>query len=294
MRWDQFKVASICQTCNCAHAMCVCLHLGLSCPDHKSWLHPHVCSSRLCLPYPWALYVYCLSVNNLGCILKPAHQTWSHTEQANITYASSVWVCFCLQLLPLSQASIGLHIFFRTLGNFLVMWSFYFYRTAWILYLFFYTASSMYSKRHLGEDYQQAPPDKKLKANLAALFCQNDISGQRAASLFQDAHAAGAANMRDVSDILPNKNSQRNLSRRLNKRKRFFWPPLYYAKLRVFDKKTQKIVKAWCPMFLPHEIIFYLLQKTMWTTYCSKLVWAQTLKHMSMLAQGILAALHLV
>ncbi len=131
-------------------------------------------------------------------------------------------------------------------------------------------AMAMYSKRHLGEDYEKAAPDKKLRSNLAALFCQNDVSGQRAASLFQDAHSAGAAYMQDVSSILPDKNSSRNLTRRLSKRKRSFWPPLYYAKLRVFDKKTQKVVKAWCPMFLPHELVFFWCRRTTRRACCNK------------------------
>ena len=120
-----------------------------------------------------------------------------------------------------------------------------------------HTGRGMYSKRHLGEDYEKADVSKRLRTNLAALYCQNDISGQRAASSFADAHAAGAAHLDDLCKIKPDSHAQRNLIRRFHKKTKHFWPPLYYASIRVFDKTKQKTVRAWCPMFFPHELVYF-------------------------------------
>ena len=56
----------------------------------------------------------------------------------------------------------------------------------------------MYSKRAL-PDREGMPPAKRLRENLTDLFLSNDVSGARAVSLFQDAAAAGAPCVKDLS-----------------------------------------------------------------------------------------------
>lgn len=122
------------------------------------------------------------------------------------------------------------------------------------------TAWSMFHKRAMGRDYDEAPPEKKLRHNIASLFGTNDVSGQRASTLFSDAHSAGAAHVQDLRDILPDGNASRNLTRRLLRRgKKKAWPSLYYAQVRVFDRKKQEVVKRLVPFLLPHEAGFDLL-----------------------------------
>ena len=134
-----------------------------------------------------------------------------------------------------------------------------YYRFAIVWYLLLGTARSMFHKRSMGANYDEAPPDKKLRLNLASLYGTNDVSGQRAAVLFRDAHNAGADHFRDLRDILPDGNASRNVSTRLLRRGKQKWPSLYYAPIRVFDRKKQAIVRSLVPFLLPHEIIHQML-----------------------------------
>ena len=120
-------------------------------------------------------------------------------------------------------------------------------------------AKAMYSKRSLGEDYHKAESSKRLRTNLASLFCENIVSGSRSQSLFVDAQAAGAKHVKDLQ-VSEDKNIHRNLLRKLAKAKAKTWPKLYYAKLRLWSNKSQSIVSAKVPFLLPHELVAHLLQ----------------------------------
>ena len=122
-------------------------------------------------------------------------------------------------------------------------------------------AKAMYSKRSLGEDYHKAESSKRLRTNLASLFCENIVSGSRSQTLFADATAAGAQNVKDLQ-TKQDKNIHRNLLKKLTKTKGKTWPKLYYAKVRVWNPKSQSIVSANVPLLLPHELVAHLLQQS--------------------------------
>ena len=57
----------------------------------------------------------------------------------------------------------------------------------------------MLAKRGVGHDLDALPPGKRFIANLADAFLSNEVSGQRAQSLFNDAALAGTANVSDIA-----------------------------------------------------------------------------------------------
>jgi hypothetical protein len=122
-------------------------------------------------------------------------------------------------------------------------------------------AKAMYSKRSLGEDYHKAESSKRLRTNLASLFCENIVSGARSQTLFADAQAAGAQHVKDLQTS-QDKNIHRNLLRKLAKTKAKSWPKLYYAKVRVWSPKSQSIVWTNVPFLLPHELVAHLLEQS--------------------------------
>ena len=105
---------------------------------------------------------------------------------------------------------------------------------------------------------------KKFRYNLADVFLSNTMSGSRAQSLFSDAAAAGASHVDDLSRAGAHGkhpgNCHRDLLRKLSKGSH--WPSLYYAKVRVTDRKAggrEKIILM--PMLLPHEVVGALCEK---------------------------------
>ena len=120
-----------------------------------------------------------------------------------------------------------------------------------LLALFVCGVSGMYSKRPL-PDKDQLPPARRLRANLADLFLSNEVSGARAASMFEDASVANPRHVKDLAKV--NKvHATRDLRRKLAKRSQ--WPQLYYAPVRVYDKTLDAQVTVQLPMLLPHELI---------------------------------------
>ena len=115
----------------------------------------------------------------------------------------------------------------------------------------------MLSKHGLGYDASTLPASKRLRANLADLTTGNVISGQRAQTLFNDAHAAGAE---DVSDMRgrADEHSRRNILRKLLKNSK--WPSRYVSKIRVRDPKTENVVAVPMEMLLVHEVVDKLFQ----------------------------------
>ena len=103
---------------------------------------------------------------------------------------------------------------------------------SWLrLFFCLFNASSawcMFHKRALPDENED--PRKRFRENLADLFLSNDVSGQRAVSLFADAELAGCANVKDLAKGSKFKgNNSRDLTRRLTKRR--LWPKLYFTKV---------------------------------------------------------------
>jgi hypothetical protein len=104
----------------------------------------------------------------------------------------------------------------------------------------------------------------RTRRNIGNLLMANELSGQRAQDLFNDAHADGFRGYRKLAK--PGRkhagNTSRDLRRKLKKMSRHGWPAAYHAKITVMDKKTQREKQVWLPMLLPHEIVEALLRHT--------------------------------
>jgi hypothetical protein len=112
----------------------------------------------------------------------------------------------------------------------------------------------MFSKRPLPHDRLNEPPAQRLRTNMADLFLQNDVSGLRTHSLFQDAHDCDLPGFQRLANVGTHpQNIARGIRRALLKGTQ--WPKLYYARVRVWDKRQQRESTAWLPFLLPHEIL---------------------------------------
>jgi len=119
----------------------------------------------------------------------------------------------------------------------------------------------MYTKRGMGEAYHDAPASKRLRHNLASLFCENLVAATRCATLVEDADAAGAQHVRDLR-VKQDKNVSRNLLRKLRKGNCRGWPKLYYANVRCWSPKTQSAVITKLAFLLPHELVHHLVRRS--------------------------------
>ena len=142
--------------------------------------------------------------------------------------------------------------------------------------------AAMFSKRPLPH-LEDVPAAKRLRENLADLFLSNEISGQRATSLFRDAHDAGAAHFRDLRRMgaMPGakKNSCRDVLRVLVRRTS--WPKLYMAPVRVWSSKLQQEVVVPLPFLLPHELIEVLVRRvSMESLLCQDGMCMETRQHL--------------
>ena len=96
----------------------------------------------------------------------------------------------------------------------------------------------MLSKRAKGYDASTCPPEKRFRRNLADAFLSNDITGARAQEMFNDAQAAGAANVADLAGSSCPNHSARDLKKKLARYSK--WPQQYTAKVRMKDPKTEE------------------------------------------------------
>ena len=131
-------------------------------------------------------------------------------------------------------------------------------------------AACMFSKRPLPQR-AALDPSKRLRANVEDLFLSSEVSGQRAQSVFEDAshhdptceeYAKAGASGRLRGNIA------RDLRSKMMKHKKNWWPP-YIAKIRVWDPKKKRLVRADCAIMLPHELIYSLLAFNDPETLCS-------------------------
>ena len=110
---------------------------------------------------------------------------------------------------------------------------------------------TMYSKKVFLSNRDQEESSKRLRSNVSDLFLSGEISGKRAATLFQDATGAGAVNTADLA-ISVGSNSHRDLKRKLFKGNK--WPPLYTFQVPVKHLKTHQTTWEDIAMLLPHEV----------------------------------------
>jgi hypothetical protein len=121
-------------------------------------------------------------------------------------------------------------------------------------------ALAMYAKRQLPNDLQKVPESKRFKYNAADLFLSNEISADRAVSLFRDASTSDPKHSKKLGQS-SGKNQARDLLRKLLKETKG-WPPLYWAKIRMWDIDKQEIVMKLLPFYLPHELLYAIKQNS--------------------------------
>ena len=97
----------------------------------------------------------------------------------------------------------------------------------------------MLSKRAKGYDASTVPPAKRFRHNLADALLSNDITGARAQEMFNDAQAAGTA---DVADLASHSSCPGHSARDLKKKLARYskWPKQYTAMVRMKDPKTEE------------------------------------------------------
>lgn len=117
----------------------------------------------------------------------------------------------------------------------------------------------MFQKRGAGHDASEQNAPKRLRANICDLFLSNDLPGDRAMSLLQDARDSGLTVFNRIARGKGKKKSARDLTRRLLKGNK--WPPKYIANVRVFNNKTQAEEVTQLPMNVPHELLHAILKK---------------------------------
>ena len=123
----------------------------------------------------------------------------------------------------------------------------------------------MFSKRAKPCD-DATSPSKRFRCNAGDLFLSNDISGERAASLFRDAALAGTQHVGDLAKIKGG-NVHRDVLRKMRSKR---WPKLYKAKVRVWNRKLQATEVVEVPVLLPHEVLHEIARKSDVETMCSR------------------------
>ena len=74
---------------------------------------------------------------------------------------------------------------------------------------------------------------------MADTFLSNEIPGRKAQELFNDALAAGAADVRDLAGrAVHAPNAARNLKKKLVRYTK--WPKIYTGEVRMLDPKTEE------------------------------------------------------
>lgn len=124
-------------------------------------------------------------------------------------------------------------------------------------------SSAMLGKRtsYLEKQHFEVPLEKRFRSNVADLFLTNEISAARTRQLCEDHQNAEPSVVADLTKAGASGKRLGNIARDLLRRlkKRTAWPPLYFAKVRVFDLKLQKTVTIQMGLLLPHEVILCLV-----------------------------------
>ena len=122
----------------------------------------------------------------------------------------------------------------------------------------------MYQKRGKAYDQDRIPHAKRFKTNVGDLYLGNEISAERAQSLFQDAEASGATGLSALAKVgargTLRKNVARDLRRQLAKGSK--WPRPYLAAVRVVDPKRGEQETQEISILLPHELVWTMAEET--------------------------------
>ena len=114
-------------------------------------------------------------------------------------------------------------------------------------------APCVLSKNKRPYDPELLQPEQRARANMQDLFANNAISGHRAQELINDFSAAGARGLRRLTGASGGKHAARHLKRGFLRNPQ--WPGLYWAQIRVDNKKSHTEEAQWLAFFLPHEIL---------------------------------------
>ena len=102
---------------------------------------------------------------------------------------------------------------------------------------------------------EETAPQQRLRRNISDLFLAGDISAKRARTLFED---AGAADVEDLAKLADSGNVHRDLLRKLGKKSK--WPPVFKAKIPIWDPESQARQVQPLAFFLPHELLWALVK----------------------------------
>lgn len=88
------------------------------------------------------------------------------------------------------------------------------------------------------------------------------LLGTRAHSIFADGVHLDQGVFEDLANTGRGGrgNIHRNLTRKMAKKRKHTWSPVYMAKVRVWNPRAQEVQYCALPMLLPHEIVYSLLQ----------------------------------
>lgn len=111
----------------------------------------------------------------------------------------------------------------------------------------------MFGKRTLPYNPDSLPPARRLRANIRELFASNTLSGTRVQSLVNDMADAGADGIMDLRRGVSGAHSARFLRGRFMKFNQ--WPPLYWARVRLKDPRSEAVAAEWLAFLLPHELV---------------------------------------
>ena len=75
--------------------------------------------------------------------------------------------------------------------------------------------AAMFAKKQREYELKGCVPEARFRHNLAELFLDNTVSADRALSLLEDAHVAGAAHLKDLCKGPTRKNARLNLRKML-------------------------------------------------------------------------------
>jgi hypothetical protein len=123
----------------------------------------------------------------------------------------------------------------------------------------------MFQKRTVPDATAGTTGAKRLRAGIADVFLDNEISSVKANFMAKAAHDAGVDHMKDLAlasgrhagtQASNKKHMARNLIRAFLKRSR--WPNLYFAPIRIWNPKTMQEETQLIGFCLPHEYLYTL------------------------------------
>ncbi len=112
----------------------------------------------------------------------------------------------------------------------------------------------MLSKRTLGFELRDVQPRHRFRRIVADLLSPNASSGERAATLFNDARVAVVSNVRDLANVGATRGRHRHRNRLSILLKKSKWPQPDEAQARVWNARLDREELTWVPVLLPNEL----------------------------------------